>query len=42
VIASLKLAEGDLCAVGRIEKLELIGGGSELTVENVQFAPLED
>jgi valyl-tRNA synthetase len=42
VIASLRLAEGDLCAVGRIEKLELIGGGTELTVENVQFVPLED
>jgi valyl-tRNA synthetase len=37
-LARLRLAEGDLRAVGRIETLELHDGGSELTVDRVEFA----
>ncbi len=38
-IAALRLAEGDLKAVGRITELELLGGGDALTVEAVELAP---
>ncbi|HYP72823.1 MAG TPA: class I tRNA ligase family protein, partial [Microbacterium sp.] len=40
-VGALQLAEGDLKAVGRIETLELIGGGDALTVEAVELAPVE-
>lgn len=39
-IAALRLVEGDLKAVGRIEQLELTGGGTELTVDAVELAPV--
>ncbi len=41
-IAALRGAEGDLKAVGRIENLELIGGGTELVVDAVELAPAAD
>jgi valyl-tRNA synthetase len=40
-IANLRLAEGDLRAVGRIEKLELLDGWSELVIDSVELAPQE-
>ena len=40
-VAHLRLAEGDLKAVGRIEKLELLGGWNELVIEGVELAPVE-
>jgi valyl-tRNA synthetase len=41
-IANLRLAEGDLRAVGRIEKLELLGGWNELVIDSVELEPQED
>src|SRR5690606_31495697 len=41
-IERLKLAEGDLRAVGRIDTLELLGGWNELVVENVILAEAEE
>lgn len=38
-IAALRLAEGDLKAVGRIAQLELVGGGEGLVVDAVELAP---
>ncbi len=37
--AALGLADGDLKAVGRIESLEILGGGEGLVVESVELAP---
>ncbi|QKJ19350.1 valine--tRNA ligase [Microbacterium hominis] len=37
----LRLAEGDLRAVGRIETLELVGGADELGIDRVVFAEQE-
>jgi len=38
-IAALRLAEGDLKAVGRISQLELLGDGDTLVVDAVELAP---
>ncbi len=40
-IARLRLAEGDLRAVGRIEQLELLDGGSELVIDRIELAAQE-
>jgi valyl-tRNA synthetase len=40
-IARLRLAEGDLRAVGRIEKLELLDGWNELVIDSIELAPQE-
>jgi len=37
--AALALAEGDLKAVGRIESLDILGGGDGFVVESVELAP---
>ncbi len=41
-IERLRLAEGDLRAVGRIEELDLVGGGTDLVVDRVELAPVEE
>ncbi|MFV0320196.1 MAG: valine--tRNA ligase [Microbacterium sp.] len=41
-IAHLRRAEGDLCAVGRIQSLELVGGGDALAIEALALAPTEE
>lgn len=40
-IANLRLAEGDLRAVGRIEQLELLDGGNELVIDAVELSTQE-
>ncbi|GAA3903936.1 valine--tRNA ligase [Microbacterium invictum] len=40
-IAALRLAEGDLKAVGRIDRLELRGGSDEFVIEAIELAPQE-
>lgn len=40
-VARLRLAEGDLKAVGRIAELELEDGGGDLVVRRVELAPQE-
>ncbi|GAA5029705.1 valine--tRNA ligase [Microbacterium fluvii] len=40
-IAALRLAEGDLKAVGRIAELELLDGAEALVVDTVELAPQE-
>ncbi len=40
-IARLRLAEGDLRAVGRIEQLVLLDGGSELVIDRIELAAQE-
>ncbi len=40
-IARLRLAVGDLRAVGRIEQLELLDGGSELVIDRIELAAQE-
>ena len=40
-IERLRLAEGDLKAVGRIERLELLDGWNELVIDRVELAPQE-
>ncbi|MGA7149628.1 MAG: class I tRNA ligase family protein, partial [Microbacterium sp.] len=40
-IERLRLAEGDLRAVGRIDRLELLSGWDELVVDSVELAPQE-
>lgn len=42
VAGRLRLAEGDLKAVGRVEKLEILGGGDDLVIDAVVFAPTEE
>lgn len=40
-IANLTLAEGDLRAVGRIERLELIGGSDRFAIDSLELAAQE-
>jgi len=40
-IAALRLAEGDLKAVGRIEHLELVDGADEFAIDAIALAPQE-
>ncbi len=40
-IASLRLAEGDLRAVGRIERLELLDGWNDLVIDSIELAASE-
>ena len=41
-IAHLREAEGDLRAVGRIDRLELLDGWNDLVIDSLEFAPAEE
>lgn len=40
-VSAIRLAEGDLRAVGRIDRLELLGGSDELAIDSIELTPQE-